>query len=59
MSLGQSSNQTCKSGPMLACLAKALATLLHDRLTKHNWPQNVQGDLSGNSTDRDVNYERT
>ena len=36
MSLGQSSNQTCKSGPMLARLAKALATLLHDRLTKHN-----------------------
>ena len=34
MSSGQSSNQTCKSDPTLARLAKASTTLLHDRETK-------------------------
>ena len=34
MSSGQSSNQTCKSGPTLARLAKASATILHNRGAK-------------------------
>ena len=36
MSLGQSTNQTSKSGATLARLANALATALHERGTKQN-----------------------